>query len=205
MPGAGGRFNHTRPDVPFTPEARKKVAAYEALVAPTSDNPGAHCLGAGMPESMLFSGGYPMEIIQRPEQITVIYEAHTEVRRLYFKDKVIPVADRLPARDGYSEAHWEGATLVVETGSLKEQEDELYPHSENARITEKYHLESGPAGAKVLVNDWELIDPSFYTSPIKSQKKWLFDPKGMLLPYECDEEAWLDHLEALKSGKSTGY
>src|SRR3984885_9368918 len=39
-PGAG-------PSLPFTPEGKKRVAAYQALVAPTSDNPGGHCLGSG--------------------------------------------------------------------------------------------------------------------------------------------------------------
>ena len=52
-----------------------------------------------------------MEIIQRPEQITVIYEAHNEVRRLYFGAKVIAESDCVPDRNGYSVAH--GATLVV--------------------------------------------------------------------------------------------
>jgi hypothetical protein len=189
------------PELPFTAEGEKRVSAYRALVAPTSDNPGAHCLGSGMPESMTFSGGYPMEIIQRPEQITVIYEAHAEIRRLYFGNKVIPEGDRIPARNGYSTAHWDGATLVVETGSLKEQEDSLYPHSDQARIVERYHVYTDPKGVKVLVADWTLTDPLFYTKPVVSEKKWAFDPKGILLPYECNEEAWLDHLEQLKKGK----
>src|SRR5690554_6239008 len=69
-------------DPPLTEEGRAKVNEYRALVAPNGDTPGAFCLGAGMPASMLGSGGYPMEIIQRPEQITIIYEAHTEIRRI---------------------------------------------------------------------------------------------------------------------------
>jgi hypothetical protein len=184
--------------LPFTPEGRKKVEEYRALVGPTSDNPGAHCLGSGMPESMTFSGGYPMEIIQRPEQITVIYEAHSEIRRLYFGAKIIPEGDRVPSRNGYSTARWEGSTLVVETSNLKEQEDQGYPHSEQAHITERYHLTTQPNGARVLVAEWTLTDPVFYTKPVSAEKKWTFDPKGILLPYECNEEAWLDRLEALK-------
>lgn len=191
------------PDLPLTAEGKKNVEAYRALVAPTSDNPGAHCLGSGMPESMMFSGGYPMEIIQRPEQITIIYEAHNEIRRLYLGEKIIPEARRLPARNGYSTARWEGQTLVVETASLKEQEDQGYPHSDQARIQEKYHLETGPRGARVLVDDWIMTDPVFYTRPVAVTKKWTFDPKGILLPYECDEEGWLDHLEELKKGRTT--
>jgi hypothetical protein len=185
-------------DLPFTPEGKKRVDAYRALVAPESDNPGAHCLGAGMPESMMFSGGYPMEIIQRPEQITIVYEAHSEIRRLYFGDKILPEADRVPGRNGYSSARWEGDVLIVETNSLREQEDQRYPHSDQARIAERYHQEIDAKGTRVLVADWTLTDPAFYTKPVTVQKKWAFDPQGVLLPYECNEEAWLDRLEQLK-------
>ena len=56
--------------------------------------------------------------------------------------------------------------------------------------------------APVLIDDWELRDPAFYTKAVTGQKKWTFDPKGILLPYECSEQAWLDYLDALKSGKA---
>jgi hypothetical protein len=194
-PGSGAAL-------PFTPEGKKKVDQYRALVGPGSDNPGAHCLGSGMPESMMFSGGYPMEMIQRPEQITIVYEAHSEIRRLYFGDKIIAEADRLPARNGYSTARWEGQALVVETSSLKEQEDQGFPHSDQAHITERYQQSTDPRGVRVLTAEMTLTDPVFYTKPVTAEKKWAFDPKGILLPYECNEEAWLDRLEALKKQQS---
>ena len=185
------------PPLPFTAEGKRRVDEYRSLVGP-NDNPGAHCLGSGMPESMTFSGAYPMEIIQRPEQITIIYEAHGEIRHLYFPSKVIPEPDRVPARNGYSTAHWDGQTLVVDTGSLKEQEDQSYPHSENAHISERYQLTTDARGRRVLVAEMILTDPLFYTMPVVVEKKWAFDPKGILLPYECNEEAWLDRLDELK-------
>jgi hypothetical protein len=200
FPEPGQRaFGRTKLDLPFTPQGKAQNEAYLALVAPNSDNPGAHCLGAGMPEAMTFSGAYPMEVIQRPDQIVVIYEAHTEVRHLYFKDRIIPAGDRVPARGGYSTARWEGSSLIVETDSLKDQDDSIYPHSAAAHIVETYRLEAGAKGAKVLVNEWELTDPVIYTRPVKGTKKWLLEPKGFLLPYECDEEGWLDHLEELRA------
>lgn len=193
----GARLGGRRPPLPLTPLGRRKLDEYHRLVAP-DDTPGAHCLGSGMPESMMFSGIYPMEIIQRPEQITIIYEAHSEIRRLYFGDRILAPQDRVPDRNGYSAAHWEGDTLVVETSSLKEQEDQMYPHSDQAHITERYRLQHGPSGARVLQVDWTLTDPLFYTQPVHAQKKWSLDPHGVLLPYECDEEAWLDHLQQLR-------
>jgi hypothetical protein len=200
-PGKTG-FGMPRPVLPLTPEGEKKVATYRALFGANPDSPGAHCVGSGMPESMMFSGGYPMEIVQRSDLIVLIYEAHTEVRHIYFGEHVLAPEDRAPDRNGYSAGHWEGDTLVVETTALKEQEDEGYPHSDQAVIEERYHLATAVKGASVLIDDWELRDSVFYTKPVTGQKKWTLDPKGILLPYECSEQAWLDYLDALKNGKA---
>jgi|RhiMethySRZTD1v2_1073278.scaffolds.fasta_scaffold00921_30 hypothetical protein len=194
--GAGGGRG-AQPDLPMTAEAQRKVADYQALIKGTGDTPGGFCLGTGMPGSMLGSGGYPMEIIQRPNQITIIYEAHNEVRRVYLGDRIVPEADRLPGRNGHSTARWEGDTLVVETTNLIEQVDQRYAHSDKARIVERYRMTKGPNGERVLVNEMTMTDPVFYTQPVKAEKKWAEVPNGHLLPYECAEEAWNIHLEQL--------
>jgi hypothetical protein len=186
------------PELPFTEEAKKKIAAYRALVEPTGDTPGGHCLGTGMPGSMLGSGGYPMEIHQRPEQLIIVYEAHNEIRRVYLGSRVVAEADRIPGRNGHSSGRWEGDTLVVETTHLVEQVDQRYAHSDQARIVERYRLTSGPNGAKVLVAEMTMTDPAFYTKPVTVEKKWALVPNGHLLPYECAEEGWRIHLEQLE-------
>jgi hypothetical protein len=135
------------------------VAKYQSLVQGTGDTPGGYCLGTGMPGSMLGSGGYPMEIHQRPEQIMIVYEAHNEVRRVYLGDRIVPEADRLPGRNGHSSGRWEGNTLVVETGHLIEQVDQRYAHSSKAKIVERYHLEKGAKGETVLAAEMTLTDP----------------------------------------------
>jgi hypothetical protein len=103
-PGGGGfrRGPGAAEELPFTEEAKRKVAEYRALVAPGGESPGGFCVGSGMPGSMLGSGGYPMEIIQRPEQITVIYEAHTEIRRIYLSGPEVSDDDLFATRNGYS-------------------------------------------------------------------------------------------------------
>jgi hypothetical protein len=195
--GGPGGGRGAQPDLPMTTDARKKVAEYQALVQPTGDTPGGFCLGTGMPGSMLGSGGYPMEIIQRPNQITIIYEAHNEVRRVYLGDRIVAEGDRLPGRNGHSTGRWEGDTLVVETTNLIEQVDQRYAHSDKARIVERYRMTKGPKGERVLVNEMTMTDPVFYTQPIKAEKKWAEVANGHLLPYECAEEAWNIHLEQL--------
>src|SRR5574342_1140539 len=91
----GGGARGAQPELPLRPEAKARIQEYQRLIAGTGETPGGYCLGTGMPGSMLGSGGYPMEIIQRPDQSTIIYEAHNEIRRVYFGNRIIPEADRL--------------------------------------------------------------------------------------------------------------
>jgi hypothetical protein len=184
--------------LPLKPEAKARVDAYQKLVAKTGDSPGGVCLGTGMPGSMLGSGGYPMEIIQRPEQITIIYEAHTEVRRIYFGERNASQEDRVPGRNGYSTGRWEGDTLVVETDNLVDQVDQRTPHSDQAKIVERYRLEGADEqGRRILTAEMTMTDPDFYTKPVTITKRWAQVPNGRLLPYECNEEIWRDRIEQL--------
>jgi hypothetical protein len=156
------------------------------------------CLGTGMPGSMLGSGGYPMEIIQRPDQITIIYEAHGETRRVYFGSRNADEKDRVPGRNGYSSGRWDGDTLVVETNNLVDQVDQRYAHSDEAKIVERYTLEGkDEQGRRVLKAEMIMTDPKFYTEPVKAEKRWAQVANGRLLPYECDQEAWDAKLEEL--------
>jgi hypothetical protein len=181
------------------PEAKQRHDAFNAIVSPTGDTPGGVCLGAGMPGALLGAGGYPMEIIQRPEQITIIYELHGEIRRVYFGDRNVPEQDRVPGRNGYSSGRWEGDVLVVETSNLVEQLDQrTTPHSDQATIVERYRIEGTDAqGRRILVAQMTMTDPKFYTEPVVLTRRWTQVANGHLLPYECNEELWDDRVGAL--------
>ena len=194
---ATGTNNPGFPLPALLPGPQAKVDAFRALVAPLGETPGGVCLGAGMPWALMGSGGYPMEFIQRPEQLTIIYELHGETRRVYFGDRNAPPEDRLPGRNGYSSGRWDGDTLVIETDNLVEQIDERIPHSADAKIVERYHVEKGADGRRVLTVDLTVTDPAFYTAPVKTTRQWAEVPNGRLLPYECAEEIWHKRLEDL--------
>jgi hypothetical protein len=190
---------------PLREDAKRRHDEFNAIVGPTGDTPGGVCLGAGMPGVLLGGGGYPMEIIQRPEQITIIYELHGETRRVYFGDRNTPEADRVPGRTGYSSGRWEDDVLVVETNNLVEQLDQrTTPHSEEATIVERYRVEGTDSqGRRMLVAQVTMTDPKFYTEPVRITRRWAQVPNGHLLPYDCNEEIWRDRLEALaeKAGR----
>jgi hypothetical protein len=194
-----GRLNMVWPaEPPLKKEGQDKIAAFKALVAPTGESTSGFCLGSGMPSSTLQSGGYPMEIIQRPEQLTVIHEAHTEVRRIYIDQPRIAESDLFPTRNGYSTGHWEGDTLVVETSDLQESVDQTAAHSDVAHVVERFHLAPDAKGRKILADELTMTDPRFYTEPVTVTKTWLAAKQGSrMLDYDCNEPLWEDHLEQL--------
>lgn len=199
--GAGSRtsFGSPIPQLPLRPEPKRRFEAFNELVRETGDTPGGVCLGAGMPAALLGAGGYPFEIIQRPEQITLIYELHGETRRVYFGDRNAPEKDRVPGRTGYSSGRWESDTLIVETNNLVEQLDQrTTPHSDAATLVERYRLDGTDAqGRRILVAEVTMTDPKFYTEPVKLTRRWAQVPNGHLLPYECNEEMWRDRIDKL--------
>ena len=99
---------------------------------------------------MLGSGGYPMEILQRPEQINITYEAHGEMRRVYFGDRVADPKDVFPERNGYSIGRWDGDTLVIETDHLVEQVDQALTRTARKRASSSA-ISSSPRTAKKVI------------------------------------------------------
>ena len=194
---AGGARGGGAP-LPFTPYAKARIDAFQKLTGGTDEAPGLYCVGSGMPGSMQGAGGYPMEIFQRPEQINIVYELHSEIRRIYFGDRNAPEADRLASRSGYSSGHWEGDTLVIETNNLVEQVETRTAHSDEARIVERYKLDGKDAqGQRILTAEMTMTDPKFYTQPVVATKRWVQVPNGRLLPYECTAEIWFERIEAM--------
>jgi hypothetical protein len=195
-----GDFEQT---APFTAKAREKLATYHALVDPTGDTPGAHCVTHGMPLAIFLGGGYPVEFIQRPEQLTIIYETHNEVRRVFLDGRRVDPVDILPSRGGISHGHWEGDTLVVETTGLKEAVDQPTAHSENARIIERY-TPLARAGLRRLNVEVTIDDPEFYTQPPTLKREYTQLREGRMLDYDCTEPDWEDYLETLREQQAQG-
>lgn len=188
---------------PFTAEAREKLAAYRALVDPTGDSPGAHCVTSGMPLAIFLGGGYPVEFIHRPEQLTIIYETHNEVRRVFLDGRRVDPAEILPSRGGISYGHWEGDTLVVETTGLKEAVDQGTAHSGNARIIERY-TPLASDGLRRMKVEVTIDDPEFYTEPPTLTREYTQLREGRMLDYDCTEPDWDEHLDMLREQQQEG-
>ena len=193
-----GAFTAPSGQMKLTAAAQKARQDFISVTEGTNHGAGNSCVGGGMPSSMLGSGGYPMEILQRPEQLFVIYEAHNEIRRIYIGDEAQDPETFFPERNGYSTAHWEGDRLIVETTQLKTQVDSRYPHSSEATIHEEYYFDTPLAdGTAVLAADMVMTDPLWLEEPFVTTKRWQAMDDYHVLTYECTEPLWLDEMTEL--------
>jgi len=196
--GGPGRFRGTGDEPLYNETARQARDDFISVTEGTNHGAGNSCVGSGMPGSVLGSGGYPMEIIQRPEQLFVIYEAHNEIRRIYIGNEAEDPESFFRERNGYSTAYWDGERLIVETTRLKTQVDSRYPHSDAATIREVYYFgEPRADGTRVLVNELTMTDPKWLEEPFTTTKRWQELDDYHVLSYECTEPLWLDEMEQL--------
>lgn len=198
-------FGGPRADLPLTDEGRRRIEEYRKLLGPENANPAAYCVDYGVPTVMEQPGGYPLEFIQKPDQLTIIYEVENETRRIYIGDRQLPPEKRLPSRDGYSAGHWEGDVLVVKTTDMLDGQDQgAHPHSDQATIEERFSLSKDESGKKIITYEATMTDPIYYTAPVKIQRKYEPLENGFVIPYRCPDEFWYALLdmrrEQLKAG-----
>jgi hypothetical protein len=177
--------------LPLTPEVQAAVDLARKTYDENLDDTGRNCLPYGMPQSMLGTAAYPHEIIQKPDRITMLFELHMGVRRIYLDGRKIP-ADAMPTRMGYSVGHWEGSILVVETGALLPQ-NTGQRRSARMRITERFELLTGPSerkgkGLRVQIT---IEDPLTYTRPMTVNKYYTYGTGEFEMgEYFCSEDLW---------------
>lgn len=203
--GRASGFGGPRADLPLTEEGRRRVEEYRKLLGPERANPAAYCVDYGTPTMMELPGGYPLEFIQKPNQLTIIYEVENETRRIYIGERQLPPGQRLPSRAGYSEGRWEGDVLVVKTTDLLDGADQAaHPHSDQAVIEERFSLGKGADGTKIIVYEASITDPIYYTAPVKIERKYAPLEDGFIIPYRCPDEFWYELLEVRREQLKTG-
>lgn len=179
---------------PLKPEAAKLYAERKAAKASgrktdeAHADPAAICLPHGVPR--LLNVAQPIHILQKPKQVTVLYQANHQSRQFYIDDP-IPTADNMPDPnyDGYSSAKWDGKALVVNTYSLNALTwmDEVgLPHGEKLTVVERYELTS-PDTLRVRLT---LTDPETFTAPWDAQLTYKRQPKLRFKEDVCAEKLW---------------
>jgi hypothetical protein len=197
-------FGGPRAGLPLTDEGRRRTEEYSKLLGPERASAAAYCVDYGVPTMMEQPGEYPLEFIQKPDQLTIIYEPENETRRIYIGDRQLPEEERLPSRQGYSQGHWEGQVLVVRTTDLLDGQDQAsHPHSDQATIDERFSMSADDKGTKVITYEASINDPVYYTEPVKVTRR--YQPlDGFIIPYRCPDEFWYDLLDMRRKQLEAG-
>ena len=177
---------------PLTPEAQKRDAARLAARKASGRGPSDsstdrslydRCITRGLPGSMLPSiYGNSFQIVQAPGSVAIVYEMIHETR-------VIPVdghghiARRISLDMGDARGHWEGDTLVVETGNFMERSVYRNANAERLRLVERF-TRTGPKTVQWTVT---VDDPTTWTKPWTFTLPLTMDDTQPLMPYECHE------------------
>ena len=124
------------------------------------DDASTRCLPEGMPTIM--GGIYAIELLQSRKQLVVLAEFLTQTRRIYI-DEAMPSAEEIfPTYNGYSVAHWEADTLVVETRGVRDSVTFLsMPHSADMVLIERFRLTAPDR----LEDQITITDPKVFAKP----------------------------------------
>jgi hypothetical protein len=135
----------------------------------------------------------PIKIVQAPRITMILYEAGDTHRQIYTDGRTLPKEFEFPAYLGYSVAHWEGATLVVETAGFNDKTllDAFgHPHSERLRVIERYtRRDVGHLDVETTFDD-----PEMYTKPFTIKVPHELLPDTDIFESFCENEKDAGHL-----------
>jgi len=138
--------------LPYQPWAAELVKSRSKEVAYI--DPHTHCMPPNFPRAWAFPE--TETIFQTPTQLVILHEFNASYRQIFFDGRKLP-DDMLPTWNGYSVAHWEGDTLVVESAGYRD--DSCLDTAGNffsnaARVTERIRRPSfGALDITVTVDD----------------------------------------------------
>jgi hypothetical protein len=141
------------------------------------------CLPGGVPE-MTFGSPYPVQILETPGQVTMLYEMYNHFRVIYLNANHPDDPD--PTFMGNSVGHWQADTLIVDTVGLTDRTtiDEVgMPHSEALHIIERYRrIDSDTLEIVVTIDD-----PKTFTRPWDTKVTYKTARPGMkFIEFICE-------------------
>ncbi len=170
-----------QPQPQYQPWAQAKVL--ESYNRRGVDEPMVRCLPPGVPRTTLM-GLFPMQIVQTPKMIVMLFEVFHEFRLIPVDAKHQEDAD--PSYMGDSVGHWDGDTLVVDVTHFN---DKTWLggvgtfHSEKLHVVEKFTR----MDENTIVYESIAEDPDVLAAPWIRQGTIMLRPGTRLDEYECVE------------------
>jgi hypothetical protein len=165
--------------IPYLPEALAKREENRAGW-PNTD-PETKCYLPGIPRATYMP--YPFQIIQGGGDLLFVYEYASANRLVYMSNHQEPPVDTWM---GWSNGHWEGDTLVVETTGNNDStwfDRAGNYHGSALKVTERFTL----AGPNHLSYEATIEDPQTFARPwtIRMPLYRRVEPNAQLLEFKC--------------------
>jgi hypothetical protein len=170
---------------PFQPGGE---ARFNAKHGPEDDPSGLKCLPFGMPRQIF--APYPMQVIQTPGQLAILYEFEHMFRVIPTGPGTAPEAhpkDLDATYLGHSTAAWDGDTLVIDTRALKADswmDRGGHMHSDALHLVERYRR----VDAETLAMEVTIDDPKIFTVPWIVKRNFALQKGAKLGEYVCEDQ-----------------
>jgi hypothetical protein len=179
------KFSPEEPPLMSWAETRFKSVkpGYGPHASPDPQDPILRCIPPGVPRIMLIP--FPMQIVQVPGQIIVLFE-YDHYMRLIYTDRREHPKDLDATWMGDSIGRWEGDTLVVDTVGLNDKTwlDQVgHPHSDALRVVERIRR----VNHDTLQDDITIDDSKAYKKPWTGQLVYKLRPAWHLIEYVCED------------------
>jgi Carboxypeptidase regulatory-like domain len=185
-PDLSGVWYAQRPVDPGKPEPLPWAEALlrERAANNAKDAPGAHCL----PRGPIAAGAlFPFKLVQTPALLVMLFEDDVPSHRQVFLDGRAQPKDPNPRWMGYSNGHWDGDTLVVDTAGFDDRswlDAQGHPHTDKMRITERFRRpDLGHLEIEITIDD-----PGAYAKPWVIKRVSDLDTSDDIGEYVCAED-----------------
>jgi hypothetical protein len=173
--------------LPYTDWSREQMIERRANGG--LNDPHMHCLPPNFPRAWTLP--QHIKIVQTKDLMVMLHEFNAAYREVFLDGRPL-LEDPNPTWNGYSTAHWEGDTLVIETNGIR---DDMWldiqgsPVTESALVTERLkRLNFGLMQVEIAVDD-----PKAYTKPWSVTIEMAYQPDTTMLEEIClDDEQNVD-------------
>jgi hypothetical protein len=145
-----------------------------------------HCLPFGLLRSVNV-GGYPIQIVQNPKYLVMLFEQNTWFHIVYMDGRPHPKQFDDPTWFGHSIGKYDGDTLVIDTVGFngRTRLDTIgHPHSDKMHVIQKFTYQ----GPNHIAYEVTVDDPVMYAKPWTNTRTfWRMEPGEELIEYSCEE------------------
>jgi hypothetical protein len=187
----------------MTPWAEAKFKAAKPNVGPNAvtlsetNDPITNCFPPGVPRIYLIRGE-PVEIMQTPGKVVMLYEYDHFVREVYTDGRQHP-KDLNSTWMGDSIGKWEGDTLVVDSVGFNDKtwlDNDGHPHTEDLHVVERLRRVSHDT----LTIDVTIDDPKAYTKSWSGHMIFELKPDWNLGEMVCEDNITFSDLQKKTEG-----